>query len=185
MLISVIGECDKRPFIYSLLNACQFLGDVLFVTDDESYAQFIEEEEPIEGCIAGHFQDIFIVVTDMTPDDTSQVVGYDIDDYEFIIYENKLDTSGDLIIYITDGNMTEAEHEDLMYLSDEDYVTINYGGGKKKVIKPNKKYDQICDTIEERKILAPVLGPINDRILEILSRELEIPYKTLRKAVCK
>lgn len=29
MIISVIGETDKRPFMYTLLRICQYMGDVL------------------------------------------------------------------------------------------------------------------------------------------------------------
>lgn len=185
MVISVIGECDKRPFIYTLLHVCQYLGDVLFVTNDEAYAEFIEDNETIKDCISGHFQDIFMVVTDMTPDECHQVVGYDNEDYEFIIYDNKMDTSGEVIIYISNGEMTDLEREEFTYLSEDDYTTINYGGGKKKVIKKSKKIDSTCELIEERKALQLVDSQITNRILGILSAELEIPAKTLRKAVSK
>ena len=34
MILSVIGDTDKRPIMYTLLKVCQYLGDVLLVTND-------------------------------------------------------------------------------------------------------------------------------------------------------
>ena len=45
MIISVIGETDKRPFMYTLLRICQYMGDVLLVSDDRHYKRLIEEPE--------------------------------------------------------------------------------------------------------------------------------------------
>ena len=72
MIISVIGETDKRPFMYTLLRICQYMGDVLLVSDDRHYKRLIEEPEEDVEVYAGHFQNTFIVVTDKTPDEAMQ-----------------------------------------------------------------------------------------------------------------
>ena len=45
MILSVIGDTDKRPIMYTLLKVCQYLGDVLLVTNDRHYARLIEQPE--------------------------------------------------------------------------------------------------------------------------------------------
>lgn len=131
MILSVIGDTDKRPIMYTLLKVCQYLGDVLLVTNDRHYARLIEEPEEDVEVTAGHFQNIFIVVTDKTPDEASQAVGYRVDDYEFIIYDNKVDVAGDSIIYVAGCEMSDTEYSMLSYLEEGDYITINFGFGKR------------------------------------------------------
>lgn len=184
MVISVIGDVDKRPFIYTLWKVCQYLGDTLLLTDDDHYAGFIEDKVEIEGCeAAGDYQNTFIVVTDLPLDDAGQAVGFGPDDYDFFILDNKIDSAGDVVLYITNGEMTENEYDMLQYLNEEDYITINYGGGKKNVIKPSKKIEAMCDKIEDEQSLMLVSETITKRIFSIISEEMNIPIKTLLKAV--
>ena len=32
MVINIIGDCDKRPVLYTVMKICQTLGDVLLVS---------------------------------------------------------------------------------------------------------------------------------------------------------
>ena len=91
MQISIVGECDKRPFIYTLLDVCQYLGDVLFVTPDRSYEHFMEDKEKVGDIILGDFQNITIAISDHTPDDFLRSSGYDNESFDFIIYDNQVD----------------------------------------------------------------------------------------------
>lgn len=183
MILSVVGDTDKRPIMYTLLKVCQYLGDVLLVTNDRHYARLIEEPEEDVEIIAGHFQDIFIVVTDKTPDETSQAVGYVPEDYEFIIYDNKVDVSGDAIIYVAGCEMSEAEYSALGYLEEEDYITINFGFGKKNVIPYTGKMFMNCELTEGKHVLVPIDNKISTDVVRILSPLVNIPEKTLMKAV--
>lgn len=184
MVISLIGDTDKRPFLYTLLKICQFLGDVLLVTNDRHLARLIEDEEDDVEVIAGHFQNTLVVVTDATPDDARILVGYNNEDYEYIIYDNTLDADGDLILYIAGCEMSERERDMLEYLEEgTDYHTIPFGFGKKNNIPYNGKMFYNCEIVEGKKVLIQIDSKISAALIKLLSPLLNIPEKTLSKAV--
>lgn len=184
MIISVIGETDKRPLMYTLIRFCQFLGDTLVVTPNDTYMKLIEDvEAETDEYTMGYFQNTVIVVTELTPDDVGRQVGYNkVEDFDFVIYENELDTSGDLIIYVTEGEMTEWEHSMLEYLDKDDYETLRFNNGKYR-IKITDKVLRNCETVEERRSLIDIHPELTKRVIRVLGKELDIPAKTLRKAV--
>lgn len=183
MVISVIGETDKRPFIYTTLKLCQFLGDVLFVTNSRHYARLIEDKEEGLEVSAGHFQNTFIVITDKTPDDARIAVGYNNEDYDFIIYDNVLDPESDLIIYVAGCEMSEWEDYQLGYMDSSDYVTINFGFGKKNVLPYNGNMFKNCEIVESKRTLIPIDSKISATIVKIFAPLVNTPEKTLTKAV--
>lgn len=184
MILSIVGETDKRPVMYTILKVCQYLGDVLLVTNDRHYARLIEEEEEDVEVMAGHFQNVFIVVTDLTPDEASVEVGYNTDDYEYIIYDNKIDAEADMTIYVAGCEMSERESEMLDYMEEgEDYQVINFGFGKKNKIPYTGKMFENCELIEGKKILLPVDAKISAMVIKLLSEEVGVPAKTLEKVV--
>ena len=150
MIISVIGETDKRPFMYTLLRICQYMGDVLLVSDDRHYKRLIEEPEEDVEVYAGHFQNTFIVVTDKTPDEAMQAVGYEPEDYEFVIYDNQIDATSDLIVYVTGDSMSEWEKEQLDYLEEGDYITIGLGFGKKNMVPYSTNMFKNVELVESK-----------------------------------
>ena len=182
MILSVIGETDKRPVMYTLLKMCQYLGDVLLITNDRHYARIIEGVEEDVEVIAGHFQNVFIVVTDLTPDEASQAVGYNNDDYEYIIYDNKIDPDGDITIYVAGCEMSVWESEELEYFEEDEYSTIRLGFGKGNIPLTGKMF-QNCEIIEGKKILIPVDPRISATLVKLLSSALGVPPKTLEKVV--
>lgn len=183
MVISVIGETDKRPFMYTLLMICQYMGDVLLVSDDRHYKRLIEEPEEDVEIYAGHFQNTFIVVTDKTPDEASQSVGYESDDYEFVIYDNLIDVTSDLIIYVTGDSMSEWEKEQLDYLEEGDYVTIGLGFGKKNMVAYSTAMFKNVELVESRKTYLPIDSKLSAMVAKVLAPHIGIPEKTMLKAL--
>lgn len=184
MILSIIGETEKRPIMYTILKVCQYLGDVLLITNDRHYARLIEEVEEDVEVVAGHFQNIFIVVTDLTPDEASQSVGYNVDDYEYIIYDNKVDPESDITLYVEGCEMSAWESEILEYLEEgEDYQTIGFGFGKKNKVPYSTKMFINCELIEGKKMLLPVDPKVSAMVIKLLAPELGVPAKTLEKVV--
>lgn len=183
MVISIIGETDKRPIVYTLLKICQFLGDVIFITNDRHYARLIEDKEEGLEVSSGHFQNTFIVVTDKTPDEAHMDVGYNNEDYDYVIYDNKLDSSGDLILYVKGCEMSKWEDFQLGYMDADDYTTISFGFGKKNVIPYTAAMFKNCELVEGKKTLLPIDSKITTVITKIMAPLVEIPEKTLVKAV--
>lgn len=183
MIISVIGETDKRPFMYTLLRICQYMGDVLLVSDDRHYKRLIEEPEEDVEVYAGHFQNTFIVVTDKTPDEAMQTVGYEPEDYEFVIYDNQIDATSDLIVYVTGDSMSEWEKEQLDYLEEGDYITIGLGFGKKNMVPYSTNMFKNVELVESRKTLLAIDSKLSVMVAKILAPDIGIPEKTMLKAL--
>lgn len=182
MQISIVGECDKRPFTYTLLDICQFLGDVLFVTEDESYAQFAEEIETQNGVKLCYYGNIVIAISKYKTDDLLHQAGYDTKSFDYIIYDNQIDASGAAIIYICTGEMSDLENDLLAFISESDMIVINYGQGR-HAVHMNSKVEARCDEMEERKDLRIASSEIGGRIFKIISDITGLPVKTLKKAV--
>lgn len=183
MIISVIGETDKRPFMYTLLRICQYMGDVILVSDDRHYKRLIEEPEEDVEVYAGHFQNTFIVVTDKTPDEAMQAVGYEPEDYEFVIYDNQIDATSDLIVYVTGDRMSEWEKEQLDYLEEGDYITIGLGFGKKNMVPYSTNMFKNVELVESRKTLLAIDSKLSAMVAKILAPDIGIPEKTMLKAL--
>lgn len=184
MVLSIIGDCDKRPFIYTLLKICQFCGDVMLVTSDRHYARLIEDVEEDVEVIAGHFQNTFIVVSDKTTDETRQSVGYNLDDYEYIIYDNKIEGDSDVVIYIKGCETSQHEESMLEYLEEgTDYTTVQFGFGKKGNIPYTGKMFHNCEIVEGKHVLIPIDSRISTTLIKIMAPAMNIPEKTLTKVV--
>lgn len=183
MIISVIGETDKRPVIYTLLRVCQFMGDVLIVTNDRHYKRLIEHPEMDVEVYAGHFQNTFIVVSDATPDEVSQAVGYNATDYDYIIYDGQLDAASDVVVFVAGSDISDAENDMLDYLDEGDYVTIGLGFGKKNAVPYSNNMFKNVELIEAKRTLLQVDSKLSAMVAKILSGPMGIPEKTMLKAL--
>lgn len=185
MIVSVIGETEKRPILYTLLKVFQHLGDVLIISNDRHLGRLIETEDSDTGEVrAGHFQNTFIVITDKTPDEAKAEVGYEEDDYEFIIYDNKLEVESSLILHVTGSAVSSAEEDTFSYLDKNDYVTIALGFGKGNIPYTANMFKN-CELVEGKKTLLQIDPNVTSRLVKLLSPLLNTDVKTLTKVVCK
>ena len=110
MQITLFGQTDKRPVVYSLLNILQHLGDCLYVTNDRK-AMRLMQDGPAE---MGELGNIAIAVTDSTADEMWGDIGWSPADYEYVVLDNLYDDNTDMIIYI----MGAGEEEEDSYVFD-------------------------------------------------------------------
>lgn len=185
MTVSVIGETEKRPVLYTLLKIFQHLGDVLIVTNNRHLGRLIEEDDNDFGVVrAGHFQNTFIVITDKTPDEAMLEVGYESSDYEFIIYDDKLEVSSDLILHVTGCSVSSTEEDVFSYMDSSDYVELPLGFGKGNIPYTTSMFKN-CELVEGKHTLLPIDANITSRLVKLLSPILNIDIKTLKKVVSK
>lgn len=183
MTISLIGETEFRPILYALMKICQSFGDVLVVAENPQLKRFIEEPEEIPNYVSGYFQNTFIVITDKMPDEAQLDIGYEIDDYEYVIYVNKLDPTSDLVLYIQGCEMTPWEENMLGYMEEgTDYHTIHFGFGKNNIPYTANMWKN-CEICEAKRVLIQIDGKISAALVKKLSPLMQIPEKTLQKAV--
>lgn len=181
MVISVIGDTDKRPIMYTLLNLCQKLGDVLLVTKESRYSRFVEDDDTGDDLVSGFFQNVYIIISSLSADEVQSEAGYNRDDYEYIIYDNILDSDSDLILYVQGCEKTLREESVLEYLDDSEYTTWYFGFGKKNKIQVTSKMYLNCEVCEAKKVLLPIDNKLNSMVCKLIAQHSNIPEKNLLK----
>lgn len=123
MVINIIGDCDKRPVLYTLMKVCQALGDVLLVTNSSRLIRLSDTGESY-----GHCQNTMLAVTVDSIDEFWQQSTYDVTDFEFIIVDNIIDAEADVTLYVRGLSQSVNERDNLEYL--EDYLEIELYKGR-------------------------------------------------------
>ena len=83
MVINIIGDCDKRPVLYTVMKICQTLGDVLLVSSSSRLMRLSDTNASY-----GHYQNTMVTVTQEGIDDFFDNFEYDLADFEFVIIDN-------------------------------------------------------------------------------------------------
>lgn len=181
MIISLIGLTDRRPVIYTLLKLLQPSGDILLITNERHYARLIEDEESI-GITAGHFKNTLIVVSDATPDEASSEIGYSLEDFEYIIYDNKYYDKADLTIFVKGANVSQEELDIVEYLDKNEYSTLELGFGKKCVPYSVKMFQNV-EKIEAYQHLLLVDSKLANAVIKLLAPAMHVSEKELIRVV--
>ena len=71
MQIGVYGYTDKRPIIYALMKLLQKTGDVALFSNNRHYKRLLENGES-----TGHMANIMISISDASPDEVFEEIGY-------------------------------------------------------------------------------------------------------------
>lgn len=178
MVVAVLGETDKRPVIYCLMKLFQTLGSAAVFTADRHYKRLIDN-----GTNIGHYQNIFIAVTDASSDEIFQEIGYNSVDFEHIIYDcvDQVPDYFDELIYVGGaGGPTEEEQIILdMYPT---HKRINLGFGEKNIPYSIDMF-KVVEQVEGLKHLGPQHPQISQRIATIVSERLKMPVKNILKVV--
>ena len=138
MQVTVFGQTDKRPVIYTLMKIFETMGDTCVITNNRMYMRLMEDGPGAQGM----YRNVTICVTDATADEMWDDVDLAPDDFEFVILDNLYNEDTNLLLYVQGGGW---EADDL-YLFDmfEEMVLIQMG----KPVKTRPE-DVIEDTAEE------------------------------------
>lgn len=117
MVVNIIGECDKRPVLYTCMKILQNLGDVLLVSSSSRLMRLSDTRE-----IGGHYQNTMIAVTADGIDDFFEDFKYDLSDFEHVIVDNIQITEADITIFVEGMSISAIEKEMLEYI--DSYETI-------------------------------------------------------------
>lgn len=180
MVINIIGDCDKRAVLYTVMKIAQTLGDVLVVTSSSRLCKLSDTRES-----GGHYQNTMICVTDQGIDDFFADFGYALEDFEFVIIDNIVSAEADVYLYVEGMAMSDFDKDLLEFI--EDYVTIPLYKGKLLDANAVYKMDQfealhdMCPiskqvAIKVSQVLAKPLGTTSDNLLKIA-----LSYKTGQK----
>ena len=179
MVIAVLGLTDKRPVIYCLMKLFQKLGDCAVLTQDRHYARLIDN-----GTYMGHYQNIFVAVSDAGADEIFNEIGYRPADFENIIIDcvDQVPDYYDVLIYVGGAGGPTEDEQTLLDMC-EKYSVINLGFGDKCIPYSVEMFKTI-EEAEALKHLGPMNQQIAQRIATILTERVSMPVKNIVKVVC-
>ncbi len=168
MTINIIGDCDKRPVLFTVMKICQTLGDVLLVTTSSRLIRLSDT-----GNTYGHCQNTMIAVTTEGIDDFWSEFIYTPADFNFTIVDNIITADSDCTIYVKGLAQTEDEIANLEYI--EKYETIElYKGG---LLDAKTLFR--CEEFEAMASFCPIGNKISAKVSSILSPYLGVDVKKL------
>lgn len=160
MTINVIGDCDKRPVLYTILKIAQTLGDVLLVTNRAMLRRLSDTGET-----GGFYQNIMIAVTQDGIDDFFDSFEHQKNDFNTVIIDNIVAAESDVFVYVKGLNPTPEELELLETL--ENYEVIDMYKGKfidSKTYYNIEEFEALRDccpmNAELAKAIGEILGPV-------------------------
>lgn len=166
LVINIIGECDKRPVLYTVMKICQSLGDVLVVSNSSRLNRLSDTRES-----QGHYQNTMIAVTHEGIDDFFESFPYVMEDFEFIIIDNIVSAEAHLTIYVEGLIKSELEEDLLAYI--EDYVTIPLYKGNLL----DKYTLRNCEEFESLRNMCPIGPKIAARVAAAMATRFGKPAK--------
>ena len=128
MHLGLYGSTDKRPLVYALFKLLQNYGDICFLTKNRQHLRLSDTHES-----GGHFQNVMIVVTDLSYDEIWEEISQNPHDFQHVIYDMDQDFPNNLDLTIVCRTMVKADGEDehLNWIhSDKEEVKFDYDGAR-------------------------------------------------------
>lgn len=168
MIINIIGECDKRPVLYTVMKICQTLGDVLLVTSSSRLIRLSDT-----GATYGHCQNTMIAVTHEGIDDFWEEFTYDPLDFNFIIVDNIVTAGADITLYVKGLAASESELDVLEYIENYDTIELYKHGliDAKTLLR--------CEEFESLRTFCPISTKISSAVASILAKRMNVDVKKL------
>lgn len=185
MVINILGECDKRPVIYTLLKVLQEFGDVLYLSNNTGALRLSDTRQSF-----GHYQNVMVAVTDDNYDDFFQDAPYGLDDFENVIIEGLDCEDPDMTIFVEGMRISDFESQMLDMV--EEYKTIKLYKNKlysSMTAKRVEEFEAFADMVpmpssvvsEVVKVITPLNIAPQKSLLKIATRERSVPKKSLIK----
>ncbi|WP_433946687.1 hypothetical protein [Paenibacillus sp. SN-8-1] len=187
MHIGVFGHTDKRPFIYAMLKLLQATGDVALISNNRHYTRLLE------GYVSqGHMANIFISVSDATPDEIFEEIGQAPDDFDHIVYDivDTVPAEMDLVVYIKTYDLDDDAQSFLEILGD--VTTINVLNYDNKAEKDSLNVSltlpiwKSVEMFEAYRVLEPMKSnSLTNAIAKLLTPKLNMSEKSALKVLAR
>lgn len=178
MEIGVFGHTDKRPVIYPILKLLQATGDVALFSNNRHYKRLLEPGES-----QGHLSNIMIAVSDASPDEIFEVVGYTPDDFEHIIFDLQYALPDNLALALHVRSYAPDEDEQSFLDALGPYSTVKMLYDKKKEkdvinVLPLASLWKHAEDIESYRILPPSPSKeLNKGLARLFAPHLNLSFK--------
>jgi hypothetical protein len=155
MQIGVYGYTDKRPVIYALLKLLQATGDVALFSNNRHYKRLLQPGET-----QGHMANIMIAISDASPDEIFEEIGYTNDDFEHIVFDiqDTIPENLSLILHVKSYPPNEDEQMMLELLGTYHTIKWTYDGKREKDainVIPSASLWKSVEEIETYRALLP------------------------------
>lgn len=170
MIINIVGDCDKRPVLYTVMKICQTLGDTLLVTTDNRMLRLSDTREN-----QGHYQNVMIAVAEDGIDDFFEDFIYSLSDFANIIVDGMVSADADVTIYVKGLMPSEDEETMLEYL--DDYKTIKLYEGKAATSAAFLN----CEKFEAYRNFTPINAAIAAEVADALAETAKASAVNLSK----
>lgn len=178
MNIGVYGYTDKRMIIYPILKLLQAAGDVAFFTNNRHYSRLLEDNTD-----SGYIANILICVSDATPDEVFEQLGYTPDDFDHIVFDmvDSIPEQLDLSINVMTYALDESDLDFLSLLDNVKTIKIAYERSKGKeeyVVTPSIKTFAAIERFEQFRVLESIDTPsITNTLSNLISPKLGMSPK--------
>lgn len=170
--ISVFGQTDKRPCIYTLMKILQPLGTVALVSNNRFYSRLTDGETD------GFYQNISIFISDVKPDELWETVERDPHDFDYVIYDNE--ANEDTVLYIYIEGAGKEERDEYLFDAVEDITVIKMGKGKNAIKYTADMMNKVEHVEYFKQLICPSEALLNT-LAKVLSPLVNVPVKTLVK----
>lgn len=168
MIINIIGDCDKRPVLFTVMKICQTLGDVLLLTSNTRLLRLSDT-----GASGGHYQNTMIVATSEGIDDFMEDFTYDFSDFNYVIVDNIITADADATIYVKGLLETDSIKDSLEYVDNYEVIELY----KNKLTDGQTLLR--CEEFEAFKTACPINANIAEIVSGILAKFTGKPAKNL------
>lgn len=159
MIVNIVGGCDKRPVLYTVMKICQTLGDTLLVTTDNRMLRLSDTGEN-----QGHYENVMIAIATDGIDDFFEEFMYAPHDFANVIVDGMVHADADKTIYVK--GLLPSEDEEIMLEYLEDYATIDFYNGK--AATGNAFLN--CEKFEAYRNFAPINAAVAAQVADALAK---------------
>ena len=170
MIINIIGDCDKRAVLYTVMKICQRLGDVALITSSSRLIRLSDTKADF-----GHYQNTMIAVTQDGIDDFWEQFRYGNDDFDFVIIDNIIDAEADVHIYCKGMVQSEDEENAIEYIENLNVIDLYKG----RMLSGDTLYR--CEEFEALRNMCVISPKIADVVANILAKPFNTTAKNLFK----
>lgn len=168
MVINIIGDCDKRAVLFTVMKICQRLGDVLLVSSSSRLMRLSDTRE-----MFGHYQNTMIAVTDEGIDDFWESYKYSKNDFDFVIVDNIVAPNADVTIYCKGLAESDFEKSILQYLEDVKVIDLY----KSKLVGGDTLMR--CEEFEALRNMCPINAKVAEVVAKILADAFQKDVKNI------
>lgn len=178
MIVSVLGQTDRRPVVYTLMKLFQARGDTCLISNNTQLRRLIDKPD-----CEGFFQNIAVFITDASWEEVFVEIEHAPEDFDYIIFDGEWTDKADVCLYV-EGYGTEEVDVDILDGLGDAVNLLKLGPGKKSIPYTVQQFNNI-EITEHLKTLPQINNRLTVELSKVLAEPLRMPAKDIIKVVSK